>query len=284
MGISFERPSAFASEKWCTVPFLGREKRPLDWLGDILLQFPNAFILRNSMREIRDQSHLICEPTRKAVHSKAIEIIALLEDYWDKYGTVVDSAYDCSHFIETSDFRGEPTSWVIETPLAVRFSSPATATNIAMYDAAVVLANALAWESNSGYPEVNKRKIVLHCASILAAIIYHEGKGPESGGSINMVLPMKVVCRATPSNDQRRQAQLALDRWGKLRGLEGICGFAVPERHGIYGNIRKMEAASEIVDSSAPIFASHNLPIQLLDAGYSELLGYSGGSGRVISE
>lgn len=280
MGFSFERPCVFASEEWCTVPYLSHGKLPFDVLGDILLQFPSIYILRNSMRMIREQSPYRCEPTRSLVEAKAMYFMIQLNAYWDMYGTAIDPDYDYTQFIETSDFQSDPSSWVIETPLPITFKNTLVATNIAMYDTAVVLANALAWESTSGYPEVNKRQIVIHCASILAAVAYHESKGPNSGGSINMVFPMKVVRRATPSNDQRRQIQAALDTWGERRGVEGLCRFVVPERHGIYGNIQKMEAAQQMADSSAPRFDSRNLSPKLIDIGYSDVLGCSGGLGR----
>ncbi len=121
-----------------------------------------------------------------------------------------------------------------------------------MYDTAIVLANALAWESNSGYPEVNKRQTVIHCASILAAVAHHEKIGPASGGSISMMFPMKIARRATPSIDQRRQLQASLEKWGESRGVGDICQFGVPESHDTYSKIQEMEAAGGIVDDLAP--------------------------------
>lgn len=167
-----------------------------------------------------------------------MDLITRLKGYWDKHGTAVDPAYDYSQFIETSNFQSISANWVVEAPFPMTSQNTFAATNVAMYDAAVALANALAWESNSGYPELNKRQTVIHCASIMTAIGYHEGKGPESGGSVSMVFPMKVVCRTTPSSNQRRQVQAALVKWGESRGVEGICQFVVPESHGVYGNIR----------------------------------------------
>lgn len=58
-----------------------------------------------------------------------------------------------------------------------------------------------------------------------------------------MVFPLKVVCRVTPSDDQRRGAQIALRRWGERRGVDGICDpLVIPEREGIYNNFPEMEA------------------------------------------
>jgi hypothetical protein len=65
-------------------------------LGDILLQIPSVYLLRNSMRAIRDHSPYKCEPTRKAVHAKAMDLITLLNDFWGRYGIIVDPGYDYS--------------------------------------------------------------------------------------------------------------------------------------------------------------------------------------------
>ena len=67
---------------------------------------------------------------------------------------------------------------------------------------------------------------------------------PTVGGASRRYFSLKVVCRVTPLDDQRRQAQIALRRWGERRGVDGICDtVVVPEREGIYADFLGMEAA-----------------------------------------
>ncbi|KAK3170140.1 hypothetical protein OEA41_009526 [Lepraria neglecta] len=252
MGMTFERPSVFASEEWCRIPFLKEGKNPMDRLGDVLLQYPSIFIVRNSMREMRSRGPHRLEPTRQAVEAKAEQLISLLDTYWNECRQTIQPGYDHDNFAEIENFRADTADWVIKTLLPITYKDIFAATNVAMYDAAVILAHALAWESTSGFSEPNKQRIVIHCASILEAVKYHESKGPSSGGSISMVLPIKVVRRATPSKFQREQAQVALEQWADTRGVDGICKFPDAESEGFYGNICKMEAAKEANDASDP--------------------------------
>ena len=194
------------------------------------------------MRELQARGPHRFEPTRQEVEAKAEEVIMMLKEYWDECGDVIQPGYGHGIFTEAAAFQTDPADCIINSSQPTTFNDIFAASNIAMYDAGTILANAIAWEATSGYPEPNKQRIVVHSASILEAVKFHESQGPNSGGSIVMVFPMKVVRRATPSNAQRDQAQAALDRWGETRGVDGICKFADTESDGIYSDIRKMEA------------------------------------------
>lgn len=272
----FEIPSIFASDEWCRVPFAKHEKVPFDKLADILLQVPRIFILRDSMRSMRERSHEAYEPTRRAVEDEAQRLISWLRRYWDECADTINLGYDHSRFVELSGFQADATDWIVEETSMTHFEDTFAATNVAMYDAAVVLANALAWEATSGDAGLYKQRIATHCASILAVVSYHEGRGVGSGGSITMVFPMKIVCRVTPSNHQRHLAEAALLKWGKSRGMDGICKFSVvPERNGIYNQIRRTEEARSrysgtardprylALDPSSSLGADHVPPPQL---------------------
>lgn len=252
VGMTFEQPSVFASEEWCRIPFLKEGKNPMDRLGDILLQYPSIFIVRNSMREMRSRGPHRLEPTRQAVEAKAEQLISLLDVYWNECRQTIQPGYDHDNFAEIDNFRADAADWVIKTLFPITYNDVFAATNVAMYDAAVIIAHALAWESTSGFSEPNKQRIVIHCASILEAVKYHESKGPSSGGNLSMVFPIKVVRRATPSKFQREQAQVALEQWADKRGVDGICKFPDAESEGLYGNICKMEAAKQANDASDP--------------------------------
>ena len=243
MGMTFAQPSIFASDEWCTVPYLQQGKEPLDKLGDILLQLPRLYAARNKMRTQHAQE-CVSDPLGYNVEAQAQDLIARLQAYWQECGHLLSPGYDYSNFIERTNFETDSSDWVIEATVPMTYRDPFAATCIAKYDAATVLASSIVWESRAGFLELHKQRIVIHCASILQAVVYHESCGPDSGGSIQMVFPLKVVSRVTPSEDQRRQAQIALRQWGERRGVDGICDpLVIPEREGIYNHVRVMEAA-----------------------------------------
>lgn len=243
MGMTYARPSIFASDEWCTVPYVQQGKGLLDKLGDILLQFPEIYAARNSMHAHQAQNRVSDQP-RYNVEAQALGLIARLQTYWQESRNSLYPGNDHSSFVEITDFESASSDWIIENTVPVTYRDPFVATCVAMYDAATVLANSLVWESGAGFTEVYKQRVVIHCASILEAVAYHESRGPSSGGSIQMVFPLKVISRVTPSDDQRRQAQIALRRWGERRGVDGICDpLVIPEREGIYNDLRGMGAA-----------------------------------------
>ena len=243
MGMTYAQPSILASEEWCTVPYLQQGKRPLDKLGDILLQFPRIYAARNNMRKQRAQERL-SDPLGYNVETQAQELITRLQTYWQECRDLISPGYDYSNFAERTNFETVSSKWIIEITVPITYRDPFVATSVAMYDAATVLANSLVWQSGARSIELYKQRIVIHCASILQAAVYHESQGPNSGGSIQMVFPLKVICRVTPSDDQRQQAEIALARWGENRGVDGICDpRVIPQREGISNAVRVMEAA-----------------------------------------
>lgn len=189
--------------------------------------------------ERRDAAY---EAARWIVEVKAQTLISWLARYWAQCADTISFGYDYSRFIELSGFRTDAQEWIITETRTAYFEDTFAATNVALYDAAIILANSLAWEATPGDPEVNKQRIVIHCASILSVVAYHESRGTGSGGSVSMVFPMKIVCQATPSNHQRQQAEAALLRWGQSRGVVGICkSRAAPEGHSIYRGMHRMD-------------------------------------------
>jgi hypothetical protein len=200
-------------------------------------------MLRNHMRSRKEGHDAAYESARWIAEVKAQSLISWLARYWDECADTINFGYDYSRFIELSDFQNDSQEWIIRETRTAYFEDTFAATNIALYDAAIVLANSLAWEAISGDPEVNKQRIVIHCASILSIVAYHESRGTSSGGSVSMVFPMKIVCRATPSNHQRHQAEAALLSWGESRGVSGICkSRAAPEGSDIYHGIGGLDS------------------------------------------
>ena len=190
---------------------------------------------------MRYRQHPASESIRHQVQAKALQLLSWLDQFWVDAKEEIGQCYDHSNYREATNFQNYEDNWVVRPSEPVTFMDTFKATAIAQYDTAVILSNALAWEAAPGPSHIYKQRIVIHGASILAAIEQHEIRGIGSGGTIAMVLPMKVVARVTPSHHQREQAKQALSRWGKSRGVEGICKFGIPESEGIYKVIRKME-------------------------------------------
>lgn len=247
VGLGFERPVAFASEDWCRIPFKTNGKTPFDKIVDILLQIPGTQVLRQKMGSLRKSNESCSEPLRKTLEDQASQLLSRLARFWQENSEVINASYNHGRFFEASGFEHDAEDWVIEESKPGHFYDTFAATNIALYDATCVLTNALAVEAMpiSVSTKPYKRKIAIHCASILSIAACLESKGPSSGGSLIMVFPIKTVCRATPCYSQRKQATDALERWGASRGIDGLCTFRVDEKFGIYDTIRRMEEARQ---------------------------------------
>ncbi|KAL6713244.1 hypothetical protein ACLMJK_009365 [Lecanora helva] len=124
--------------------------------------------------------------------------------------------------------------WVIQKVDPYGFRDAFVARNVAFYDAGIIVVLSLASEaSTSGLTPSEANRIVIHCESIMSAVAYHEDLGPYSGSTTEMIFPLKTICRATPSAQQKQRAYLALARWGSSRGVDGICKFGLPLQHAI---------------------------------------------------
>ena len=250
IGISYDTPSVFASEEWCTVPFEQLGKRPVDTLADILLQIPEAHLLRNKMRDLRKHVDESSDAFSESVKDKALHIISQLGTYGLEHQDVINSSYDYSRFHEITNFQSDARSWIVEDASPACFRDPFAAVTIALYDGGLVLANALAWEATPRNSKYYKERIVIHCESILSAVAYFESRGPSSGGTLLMIFPLKAACRTSPSDDQRRRVRAALAMWGTRRGVDGICKFQAHETEGIFLKICEAEESRKERDSS----------------------------------
>lgn len=223
IGMTWDKPSVFATDDWCNIPFLPYRKTPNDKIADILLQIPGCFVLRNRLRAERAQWTAASEIIRHELESKVLQLLKRLGHYWKDFTDEVDADYNYEQYKEITDFQTSAADWVMKSIQAARFRDANAARNIANYDSAIILTNALLWESGSGPSEGHMQKIFIHSASILAAVAWHKSIGPQSGGAVSLVFPMKVVYQCTPSDHQRKQAHEALVTWGEARGTEQLC-------------------------------------------------------------
>ncbi len=212
----------FASDEWCTIPFLEIKKNTLDRINDIILHLPECFAIRTKLRNQRNRSEP-SDATRRELEAKALWLAIRLEEYWKEYGDDIDDLYSHEQYYEVSDFQGHPEDWIITSLQPVTFRDTFAATNIPDYDAAVMLAHTLLMETFPESLEVYNQRIAIHCESILQACAFHQKVGLWSGGDVSMVFALKSVEACTPSRRQRGTSAEELAKWGATRGVAGIC-------------------------------------------------------------
>jgi hypothetical protein len=221
--MTIEEPSPFAAEEWCTIPFDVYPKTAFDVLIDILLQLPSCLSSFNEMR--KQAGSRASKKLREEVIAQARRIISDLNRFWNQHKAQIDPNYDrrwlCNLDVDLGHVCGSST--VYSTP----FQSPFMATFTALYDTASMLGLRYLGAA-LGTPESYKNRITMHAESILAAVAYHESSGLFSGGTFNMVFPLKIVCILAPSESQRNIAQQALLTWGANRGVDDACRVAAP--------------------------------------------------------
>jgi hypothetical protein len=207
-----EEPSILASKPWSTIPFQQNHKMPLDTLLDIMHQLPSCFPYQNEMLKMRCKNPPASDAARQNLASTLQHVLHRLDQFWETHKSEIDPKYDdrVASQIETGHYH------------TIEFESPYAATVTSLYDSAnVIVFTSLA--SASCTPDTYYWKATIHAASILASIAFHEAQGPLSGGSFSMLFPMRIISLMSPSQEQRVVAHEALVRWGKDRGLAGVC-------------------------------------------------------------
>ena len=235
MGVTWEQATVFASDEWCTIPFLEMKKTTSDRINDLLLQIPECLDLSNKLRSERKHGAESATNTAKLLERKALWLTIRFREYWKEYGDAVDPDYDFSQYYEVSSFQSDAKDWIVTTDQPVRFRDKFAATIIPDYDAGVVIANSILREATMDTDESSKRNIVIHSASILEAAAFLQKLGLGSGGNIALVFPLKTVALCTPSTQQEATSAMELAKWGKTRGVEGACEIwrSSEERHPI---------------------------------------------------
>jgi hypothetical protein len=216
-----DEPSPFASEAWCTIPFQQNPKTVFDQLVDILLQLPSCLPCRNEMRRLKDVDPITSEILRRDLGTTSQHIFTRFIQFWDDQKSQFDPDYD-QRIEEITLLIQDDEANQRSLSLTPPFQSSFAAYFASMYDAGSIIAlGHLATASLC--PDVYKWQMVLHGASILASVEYHEMHGPINPAAFSMIFPVKLVCLLSPSEIQRDIAREALARWGEKRGLADSC-------------------------------------------------------------
>lgn len=155
------------------------------------------------------------EKVKEALELKCLELIAVLDEYWETNRHELGPSYRYSLF-------SGPYDGSLPNPEPKEcFRDTYSAYTIAHFDGAkLILSGMLTLISPN--EQCYEAQMMTHSASILAAMRYQDGMGALSGGTILMVFPLRVVVKTSPSKSQREEARAALLKWGAERGISGI--------------------------------------------------------------
>jgi hypothetical protein len=151
-------------------------------------------------------------------------IFKRLTKFWDEQKPQFDPAYDARIDQITTLIQDDETnqrSLSFTPPFVSSFAAYLTS----MYDAGCIIALGYL-AAASLCPDAYTWQMILHGASILASVAYHETQGPINVASFSMIFPIKLVCLLSPSEMQRDIARDTLQRWGSKRGLADSCQMA----------------------------------------------------------
>jgi hypothetical protein len=156
----------------------------------------------------------------------AKQLFNRLDEFWQANKEAIDPQYHqrTQAIFLSSPLPGMP--W-FSCAQAIPFQSASDAYFTAMYDAGKLIAIGYV-RAASEEPTSYEPAIVMHGSSILASAAFCEQQGAFNGASFSMVVPMKLVCLLSPSEEQRALARNVLLKWGEERGLADLCQVAAP--------------------------------------------------------
>jgi hypothetical protein len=216
-----DKPSIFASEIWCTVPFELQPKSSLSRLLDILLQLPSCLPIRNEMRKLREQDPVASELLRQKLETAAQQILSRLKQFRKDEWPHIDSD-------NGQRLKGDQDIVDRMPPHRTARSQNAFSAYLKMmYDAGnIIVLGQLAAASLT--PQEHQLKMISHGDSIISSVAYHDSLDTLTSISFSIIFPIKIVCLLSPLNLQRVMAQNLLLKLGTKRGLVELCVAAAP--------------------------------------------------------
>lgn len=155
------------------------------------------------------------EKAKVVLELKCLELIAMLDKYWETYRHELGPNYRYSWFSGPYD-GSRPNPEPKEC-----FRDTYSAYTVAHFDSAMLILSGIL-TLISPNEQCYEASMMTHSASILAAMRYQDGMGALTGGTVLMVFPLRVVVKTSPSKPQREEARAALLKWGAERGISGI--------------------------------------------------------------
>jgi len=181
------------------------------------------------MRRLRDKDPAASEQFRRNLETTAQQIHSSLEQFWLDHKAKVDPNYDqriqaLSLLILSTETIVPANSYVVP------FQNSSDAYFTSMFDCGnmIVLGYLASTSSTTRMTNMYKRQMAVHCASVLASAAYQKEQDPSNGGSFSTVLPLKMLCLLSPSEEQRSVGRWALRNWESGRGLTDIFEITSP--------------------------------------------------------
>lgn len=244
----FNTPSPMSSLEWMTVPFENQTSNAHQHLADFLFLIPNYISTLNmggSMRTFfatpipptvdtkpvegytRDllqnidkwalrSPHMTVLPTTTAKYTLSTDMTVVItpevQESWPAGTTITVPA----SFIALTAATYEATRLILlmlfikVSPHAMQYSIPSPASSTAL--------------SEPESPVSGLFETATTCSKhILKIAAYMESKHPVGFDFIRTVFPLVVVGILGPRVEEKESAEKMLDRWGKMKGMTGLC-------------------------------------------------------------
>jgi hypothetical protein len=234
------QPSVFSSPEWLT-PFVQQLKNPHMYLTDIILQIPLCIGLCNSECGLSTffASPISSYVNLKPVHERARSLLGELEAWAAQnprlcyvpggFGTKSSPTPQSANLSDPSP----PQSAVSTSPmLPDTFIALTAATYQATHLILTLLVNKVTPPLSiasvlSPAPEIDAPGFIAspvkQSQSILEIGEYVESVHPVGFDFMRSTFPLMVVAILAPQQEERERARSMLDRWGRRRGVRGLC-------------------------------------------------------------
>jgi hypothetical protein len=244
----FNKPSPFSTHEWMTVPFKDQPSNAHQHLADILFLVPNYMRMLNVGGSMRS---FFARPIPPGVDTKPVEErtreLLLDLDKWAircPHFTVLPTSTnthglsdDMETLITTDARHDSPNGSVIVVPASFMALTAAT------YEATRLILLMLLMKVSqpaiitpvaspaSSSPPLDLERLqptlfdiaTMSSKHILKISAYMESMHPVGFDFIRSVFPLVVVGILGPRPKEKKAAQDMLDRWGKMKGMAGLC-------------------------------------------------------------
>lgn len=207
LSVFLKRPSPFAADDWCLIPYEYIAQNAFDSLLTITLHVPACQCLYTQLPATNpDSSALENEKAKRAkevIIAKCMEIMLKLDDYWVRYNEELIHGHASSEnpfntrgmqFLPPKDCNQE---------LSAHYAS-----------ARIILNSLLALTSpNRKIQQVYEEQVLRYSAKVLSEISLNSERLAAVAGRFLMGFPLRVICEYSPCRVQRQEARDALVRW-----------------------------------------------------------------------
>lgn len=209
MSVFLKRPSPFAADEWCLIPYEYVEQNVFDSLLTIILHVPSCQFLYSQLPATSPESSALENEKTKiakaAIIAKCMQIMLKLDDY--RATNIVRLNEEPINDHTSSE---NPSALGVQS-IPSKDCKPETFPHYA--SARIVLNSLLALTSpNRKIQQMYEEQVLRYSAKVLSeSSLKSESLAPVTGRFL-MGPPLRVICEYSPCSVQRQQAQDALAR------------------------------------------------------------------------